>query len=57
MVPGPVIEMIPGKSCSIKVVNALSRSGMAACLADRENMETMNMFHCPDVINLHTHGV
>lgn len=54
MVPGPVIEMQPGQTCRIRVENGLSASGNAACMADMAS--DMNVMHCPDIVNLHTHG-
>ena len=53
--PGPTIHFTPGRKCTIKIVNQLSDGGNATCLAAMDGGD-MNMLHCPDVTNLHTHG-
>jgi hypothetical protein len=55
MIPGPIIVMRPNNTCKILLKNELSSAGNAACAAHAGG--NMNMYHCPDVINLHTHGV
>jgi hypothetical protein len=54
MLPGPILVMRPNNTCKILLRNGLSPAGNAACAA--HTGESMNMYHCPDVINLHTHG-
>jgi FtsP/CotA-like multicopper oxidase with cupredoxin domain len=58
MIPGPTIHMKQGRRCSIRIVNNLPTAGTQHCLDSlaATNGTVMNMFHCPDVTNLHTHG-
>ena len=55
MVPGPTIHMHPGQQCQIEIINNLPTTQNAECQAIIATGH-MNMYHCADVTNLHTHG-
>jgi FtsP/CotA-like multicopper oxidase with cupredoxin domain len=52
-IPGPTIKVKPGDTLTITLTNNLSGS----TATNNSNMNMDNMFHGPDVTNLHTHGL